>query len=924
MRISTGEIVFQHDCIADLMASMGNLILPDPGMPKPAGEWLLSGSFFSAGQTPVPGGQVSVEIAGQKKTLNVFGDREWLAGIPSSPVPVSSVPLIYEFAFGGPDYADNPIGKGHSANQLPNIELAGQTIGSNSKAYVPAGFGPYDPSWPDRARYQGTYNQRYLETSYPGYPKDMDWRLFMTAPADQQLKQFWRGDESFGLHNMHPERPLITSSLPDLKVRAFVLEKNGDASPAFSETDLHLDTLWFFPDKDIVQMIWRGGMLVDDDEATQISHLLVAYESNKDEPRSVAHYQQAMEKRIHSPQPMADNLNTADLIPLGQASAMQMLMTSALAGNTDQPLADNIKVKSEKLTQLVNEHTEKSRGEAIKNLADSGSDEKTIEAVKKQLEGKTSGGETDPDLIRLKENMEKILPGIMSGKAENVDLSDFSFASMDDLFAELQSFSEKKKDAVKLEVENAVKRLNQEFDKADGEGLNEEYKESIKAQIKTLQDLLQDKNVIVPLARIDVDDIRSKISANTPEIQKAEQELHLMLANPVFSDPSKVQTVKDNLVHLRETEFKNIAAQVEEARNSFFEANLMAAHYSQNGLSPHSDDETQKQKLIHILNNNRDASQQDWACLDLSGMNLDGVNFSGCLMEQVNLKGASLKGADLSRTVLARSNLAQANFTGANLESANIGACDCTGTVFDDAQLIDTKLSRSMLYGTSFRQAKLINPETLELKAEHCDFSYAFIQNFPFIQLDLKQLTFEYAQLKNCSFVDCDISACRFDHATIPSTAWANTSLSHCSFSQANMTSNCFVTSDTEDAGIYSHLDFSGADLTRCNFQKLNLSGTVFAGSTLEGANFSGANLSHANMDGVVAPDAVFRNANLNYTSMIKADLMQSMMSKAIITNTNLESANLYAVDFIKAVVNNTRFNGANLDASVLKDWRPS
>ena len=65
--------------------------MPDAGYPKPCGEFLVSGSFFSPDAQAVPGGEVSVTVGDRNKKLYVFGPRQWLMGIPSEPDPVSEV-----------------------------------------------------------------------------------------------------------------------------------------------------------------------------------------------------------------------------------------------------------------------------------------------------------------------------------------------------------------------------------------------------------------------------------------------------------------------------------------------------------------------------------------------------------------------------------------------------------------------------------------------------------------------------------------------------------------------------------------------------------------------------------------------------------------------------------------------------------------
>ena len=45
--LNTGESLLDLDYLKNIFQCMGDNPLPDPGMPKPNGEFLVSGAFFS-------------------------------------------------------------------------------------------------------------------------------------------------------------------------------------------------------------------------------------------------------------------------------------------------------------------------------------------------------------------------------------------------------------------------------------------------------------------------------------------------------------------------------------------------------------------------------------------------------------------------------------------------------------------------------------------------------------------------------------------------------------------------------------------------------------------------------------------------------------------------------------------------------------
>ena len=120
--LSTAEALLEMDYIKNAMDCMGDKPILDTGMPKPEAEILVSGSFFSPKQEQVEGGQVRVQLGELDKTLTVFGPRRWQHGLPTRPELMNVMPIDFAHAFGGTDYAKNPVGIGHDDGQLPFIE----------------------------------------------------------------------------------------------------------------------------------------------------------------------------------------------------------------------------------------------------------------------------------------------------------------------------------------------------------------------------------------------------------------------------------------------------------------------------------------------------------------------------------------------------------------------------------------------------------------------------------------------------------------------------------------------------------------------------------------------------------------------------------------------------------------------------------
>ena len=169
---------------------------------------------------------VSVRVANCKKVLRVFGDRTWDNGRITPAASFTTLPIRYEYAFGGQYWnaheligleARNPVGKGYSGarkasnmngQSLPNIETPRQLIRHPNDTPEPAGFGFIAPNWHPRAQYAGTYDEHWQQTRAPYPPADYQPRFLNAAHPDLVSTTYLTGGEPVELVNMHPAGPL--------------------------------------------------------------------------------------------------------------------------------------------------------------------------------------------------------------------------------------------------------------------------------------------------------------------------------------------------------------------------------------------------------------------------------------------------------------------------------------------------------------------------------------------------------------------------------------------------------------------------------------------------------------------------------------------------------------------------------------------
>jgi len=294
----------------------------DEGVAKLTPEFLVHGHAYPPVDQP-SACAVRVRLGGVEKTLLAFGERTWQGDLPSAPQPVERVALTWANAYGGADFAANPQGRGRVAEdgvlRLPALELPGSRLLRPDQAVEPAGFGALDAMHPYRLPFRGTYDSSYLKEHSPGFAPDLDWRYFNMAPHDQWIDAPLRGDEPFALDHLHPMQPHIAGNLPGLRVRAFAnyrLAAARGGGHKLREVPMRLSTVWFFPHADRMVLVFQGMAETGEDDGSDIDHLMGALE-RLGEPRSDAHYAEALDRRLDPVQGGLAGLDESDLLPEG-------------------------------------------------------------------------------------------------------------------------------------------------------------------------------------------------------------------------------------------------------------------------------------------------------------------------------------------------------------------------------------------------------------------------------------------------------------------------------------------------------------------------------------------------------------------------------------------------------------------------------
>jgi len=218
---------------------------------------------------------VNLRVGALKKVIRVFGNRRWERAGNSwrmTPTePFESMPLVYEYAYGGinpwktpdgPEDVDrrNPIGTGYADEQshravnrirLPNLELPDQLITDIRQRPEPAGFGFVARNWLPRSAMMGTYDKAWVDQRNPLLPTDFDPMSYSAASKGLRADQFFTGGEQVLIDNVSVKGQL-NFALPKnrVKVITYINEQRV-------EHQTQMDTVVIEPGRNRLILTWR-------------------------------------------------------------------------------------------------------------------------------------------------------------------------------------------------------------------------------------------------------------------------------------------------------------------------------------------------------------------------------------------------------------------------------------------------------------------------------------------------------------------------------------------------------------------------------------------------------------------------------------------------------------------------------------------
>lgn len=772
---------------------LGELVYPgDFAVHKLNAEVVARGSCHAARDATEA--EVEISVGDWKKALKVVGTRvrtdDVAGGHVTAPQPIGVMAVDYAHAYGGPGFAANRVGKGHTApptqaalppgadeeeaeiyqpprsqrsQVMPSKQLANvlHADGSELKNGLPAGFGPLGATHPHRSQYIGKkYGGEWLEKRAPFMAEDFDSRYDHVAPPDQQLKGYLRGDESVSFKNFHGHRARLSTKLPGVRVRIFVIDDRDDVR----EATMHLDTLFADLDDSALYLTWRGHTPVREEDLTDIRYGWCALESLTDEPLPFRHYEEQLRALAADPTGMADAFPAEFMEMAERAERVESASDEEL-----ERMADACMESNDPGGPL---------GAAMRMLFGSALDETPADTLD-QIELTHEG-------LSRQELRDKVLETLRS-------TSGSAGASLDLDNGTLQ-----------FPAGGAIHQVRAGLDQAEQQqGLDAESAHNLAAQRE----------------RLDAIDIQAIDPTYDPKGSDDEPGPGANLGGRDLSNLD-LRGVDLTGADLRSA----VLSRTNLEGCTLVDAKLRGAHFF-------------RTRLEGADLTGADLASATFRRAFAMGARLDRARLDMTRFEQTDLSGASLREATGRMSMLTKTNLDRVQAAGLVLEKA----------LFDECSLVASDLSKSRLVSCTFKECNARNlcldGAAIENSAFHmCDaqglcargvtgelsvWMRTKLEGADFGMASLPAAHFMLVEAAGASFVAANIPGARFDRAVLKRCCFDGAKLSHSNLRHAVLSKATFVKASLYDAKLMQSfgedVDLGGANLERANFHRSQL-----------------------------------------------------------------------------------------------------
>ncbi|MBR0660359.1 DUF2169 family type VI secretion system accessory protein [Neoroseomonas oryzicola] len=779
----------------------------DLGLPKIGAEFLVAGSAYAPGGQPVRSLEAAVRLGALRRRLAVVGDRHIENGLPTDPMPFTEMPLGWDRSYGGKKYAQNPLGRGIDEAPipgvgyrvaLPNIVLPHGAAPAGRPE--PVNFGPIDIAWPQRASLAGTHDQTWLEEDFPGFARDIDFRMAFAAQPEQRFAGFLVGDEDYAITNMHPEEPEIAGRLPGVQPRILVRRRGADA---LEDVPLSLTTVWFFPAHKRLVTIHHGRVQVAEEDARDITFALLGADL-LGAPRSIPEYEAILAARSEPEFGLLATLNDAPLVA-PEVLGPNAILEGLRAGMEQEPIQTKRARAREDLARERTRAQLAERGVDIDTLLPPPAPPEklpAIEDIPAYIKAKWD------EFERLKTEAEaKIAKDVAEADAKAVELGQQPAPRSARPSGPPRIDAAQRKMMIDTEVAAAVAAG---VDPAEARRRAEDP--STPGQAKELEEAARDGY----RQSADMQDPAPPVDAATNAA------LHARLLDGSRGGP-RLDLCGADLAGVDLSGFDLTEAWLDGA-------NLAGANLSGARLT--------RAVLAHAR---LDGAR--FAGADLTEANLGRAVFGGADFSGAVLRGAVLRGADLRGAILRGVDLTDAQLLEARLDGADLSEAIAPDLFIHDASLAGLRAAGAMLDGAIFIKAVL----------DGADFSDARMTGASFVETRGEGVVFDGAEMVRAVFVkDCALPRARFAGARCTSATLRGVPLDGATFDGA-------VLDETD----FSDCPLQGASFDLVSARSARFTVADLRGARLTRADFAGASLARADVRGTDLSDSSFYEADI-------------------------------------------------------------
>ncbi|HEY2620757.1 MAG TPA: DUF2169 domain-containing protein [Acetobacteraceae bacterium] len=770
----------------------------DAVIPKARAEFVMVAHAFAPGGVVAPMVSTGARLGLVTKQLDVIGDREFdrTSGQITEPVAFSQMKLDWTRAYGGRDFADNPLGKGVTADgsdgRIFPVENIMRRNPDGERTRGPAAYGPVDQMWPVRTKLSGTYDDAWLKQDFPGFARDIDWHFFNIAPADQWLPQPLTGNETYAFKNLHPDHPLLEGRLPGIAARLFVSRKAQGGDGGFEEVPLTPTTVWFFPHRERLVLVYHGRTRLAEEDGSDIARVVLGAD-RIGAPRPVEDFHSVMVKRTDPKHGALYALRDQDLVPAE-------LLLPAVADAGPSPLQ-----------QILARQIRRADREAAASR-------EKMRALGLDPDRFLGPSPPPPDLTM--PALEELPAIIAAAEAQ---------ARTEKEKAEAAAIAKKAETAAQLAASGMPEEEIRQLLDAKPKGPPAFSAAAMQSQI----DAIRAMGLMTPEAEVQL------ASPETiTQWQTAEREIRNS-----YRLTAQHQERADALPAKRNEEIRRLVSGDTAAARALYDlhgadlSGLDLAGIDLSGVCLDGADLTETSfagaKLVNaVLAHSR-----------MVGCVLDGADLTGANLGKAQLLGATFNRATLKNTVLAGADLTNVSMAGADLEGADLTDTITAGADFSNVHAPGILAMRLSLRGFHAPGIVLAKAKFIECDLEHANLVGAALEQAVFLQCNLASVRLVGARMRKavfvqqCSLENADLSRADLREANLRETALQAANLDGANIEQADLSS-----ADLTGA-VLTHARAAGSRLIAANLRRADLSYADFSTADLSRADLRGTNL---------------------------------------------------------------------------------